>query len=1173
MTHTIKFWRLISTALAIAVCLPDAAGQASTSVRTVIPLAHSMAITGMAHIDGTTSVASTGADGRVKIWDEGSGLLQAEFSSQDSRPVAGIASDSSRPGVVAIATLVTSHSPLDLEGGEANIELRNLKNGATVLKFKGFGGRPLFSPTGNWLTSAAHSLLYVWSAHTGRLHVALETDLAWAEFSGPDTLVYRRGERLVFLNLLTGASQAFPTASRGVFAVSGDGSLLADVGDRELRLWQVSDHTLLAKRPLLSTPDFISFAQDGSVVAGGFMNSIWAGSARNFVYRLKPADWSLESFTIGHSPISRISVIGDIAYVGERDGHIERFDLVERSRKSALGIDEDDITALAFSADGRYLAAGYSAGGAAVWEPTSNWYRVVDPLKRVRTPPSPVFADVNKQERYSATYTAGEGVTNAKEIGADRVIGMSFLGPEAMLMAHLSGKAEVVDISDGRVLKTFTASDPLGVISGSTARAAILQRHGVTFVDSKTLSTRFTPIEGALIRCAALSPVGDRLVVYGYQATVEIDAERGVETHRGAAISGAPEFLESGKLVTVSWAAPPIENPSSSTEEPPGAVAWSVPDELGALASAEGKVTTWRKSEHGYVSQEFYTGGAVYSAAISPDGRTLAFGSGHGNIAIFRASSGKRLADLMSLDQRGWLAHSPSGGFDGSYAAWDKVQGIAPNAPLVPIEIANLFNAYYHPQLLAEVMKADSGLDSAKAGLDVVQSRNPPQVAITSPRANYVREAAPPSSSTVQLQNDARRDNKGAPLSWDVISPNEEGSQVHGGRQVVDAVAEFKASIHDGGDGVKECRVFRNRRLLQSISPSLDVDGRAEIKATVPVTDGDNAFSSYCFSTSGLRSPESEVRVFGAASLAAKRHAYLLIVGIDTYTPSDSSLKYAVADAGLAKEKLESSLRATTQYDDVHTAVLVDHHATADNILSGLKILAGTQAAPNQGELSKLRRSAPSDTVFFYFAGHGGGFGGDYRLIASDGIMSSNATKGTVSSTEIRDALEPLQADRAVIILDACESGQALDQVDSRAGPLAGKSLAQLAYDKAMFVISASQSQQSALELQRLGHGVFSHVLFNLGFTGAADANADGFTTIGEWFAYAQSETPKEAQKAIDERQRNGGVAPATKAEGNKSRSYFADQSLNRAQTPRVFIPDPELAHEFVVVQPQKDQQ
>jgi len=73
------------------------------------------------------------------------------------------------------------------------------------------------------------------------------------------------------------------------------------------------------------------------------------------------------------------------------------------------------------------------------------------------------------------------------------------------------------------------------------------------------------------------------------------------------------------------------------------------------------------------------------------------------------------------------------------------------------------------------------------------------------------------------------------------------------------------------------------------------------------------------------------------------------------------------------------------------------------------------------------------------------------------------------------------------LIIDACEAGQTLDKVDPRAGPLAGRSLAQLAYDKAIFVINASQSQQAARELPHLGHGVFSYVLFEKALGPAAD--------------------------------------------------------------------------------------
>jgi len=1141
--------------------------QAPAPAQIVSPTPHSLPITGIATLNGLGLVVSAGMDGRVKIWEEQSGLLVSEIESKGFAPIAGLASDPSGSGRIALSTLNVSERPAAISGGESTIRVVELATGKTVTQFLGQAGHLRFSPTGQWLTSSAHSLLSVWNARTGRHHVTLQVDAPWADFAGPDTIVYRRKDRVVLLDLNNGTTRAIATGRGSVFAASRDGALVADIGDQELRIWKVADGTSIAKRPLMSRPDFIYFGLDGSVVAGGNNGLIWEGMARNLIYRFKAGDWTMEGLTVGNSLMTMMAEGGDSILVGQRNGRIQRLVLNEKWRRfNSLGVDADDISAVAFSSDGRYLAGGFSAGGAVVWEPTSNWYRVLDPLNKVRTPPEPVFTDIEKQEHYSSTYVAGEGVTNAKEIGRERVIGLAFLGPEVLLIAHQNGAAEVVNVTDGKVLTKITTQEPLSVIAGNPIRVAILGRRGVTFIESAGFATKVVPLANAGTRHAAFSPSGDRLVIHGYEATVELDAVRGTELSRSKAKPGVPIFSEDGSLSRLAWrVAPDVADPEGA-EDSPEAFSWSAPRSIGILAKDTGEVRIWSKNGQRFAPRDFTIGGSINDAALSPDGGTLAIGSGHGRIALYRAKDGAFLADLVSHDRRGWLARDAFNGFDGSYTAWDKLRATQSANALIAIEPANFFAAAYRPQLVADAMK-ELAPETLAVSAKSLQHK-PPMLRITEPTANYFREAAPHSASTLALNNERRLDDKGKAVTFEFIAPNQTNTQVRGTQVFEAASVLFKAEVRSAGDGIGECRIFRNRRLLHTTTPRASRNGIAEISATLPLREGDNALSAYCFSASGLRSQEVEVRIFGADKLKTERYAYLLVVGINKYSPKDTKLLYAVPDAKLAREKLESSLAATGQYAAIRPAILLDGDATAANILKGLRILAGTEASVAQGPLAALKKSAPSDTVFVYFAGHGGGFAKDYRLIAADGTVGKEATQGTVSATQIRDTLAPLQADRAVIIVDACESGQALDQVDARAGPLAGRSLAQLAYDKVIFVISASQSREAAIELQRLGHGVFSWVLFDRGFEAAADENRDGFTTIREWLAFAQSETPKEVDKGLAEldkaRQR-----PKTRRSA-KARSTFADEALNRAQTPRVFIPDPELAREFVILRPEK---
>jgi hypothetical protein len=106
-------------------------------------------------------------------------------------------------------------------------------------------------------------------------------------------------------------------------------------------------------------------------------------------------------------------------------------------------------------------------------------------------------------------------------------------------------------------------------------------------------------------------------------------------------------------------------------------------------------------------------------------------------------------------------------------------------------------------------------------------------------------------------------------------------------------------------------------------------------------------------------------------------------------------------------------------------------------------------------------------------------------------------------------------------VIDACQSGQALESADDRHAPLNTRSLAQLAYDKGMYLRAADQSYQAAREPGLLEHGLLSYALVVERLLGEkAYRNGDvGDVSIREWLDYAVSRVP-----ALDEEVRLGSV-------------------------------------------------
>jgi uncharacterized caspase-like protein len=126
-----------------------------------------------------------------------------------------------------------------------------------------------------------------------------------------------------------------------------------------------------------------------------------------------------------------------------------------------------------------------------------------------------------------------------------------------------------------------------------------------------------------------------------------------------------------------------------------------------------------------------------------------------------------------------------------------------------------------------------------------------------------------------------------------------------------------------------------------------------------------------------------------------------------------------------------------------------------------------------------------------------------------------------ISDQELERILETVTAGRILLVIDACNSGQALETQERRRGPMNAKGLAQLAYEKGMYILAAAQGYQAALEAAKLGHGYLTYALVEEGIKArsADHLPADGTVIVREWLNYASRRVPQmQAEKMIESR-------------------------------------------------------
>ncbi len=530
----------------------------------------------------------------------------------------------------------------------------------------------------------------------------------------------------------------------------------------------------------------------------------------------------------------------------------------------------------------------------------------------------------------------------------------------------------------------------------------------------------------------------------------------------------------------------------------------------------------------------------VNSIAFSPDGRWFTSASEDGSARLWRGDTGEPAATLISLrDSSDWLVVAPDGLFDGSPSAWNQIiWRFGQNTyNTKPVEV--FFNEYFYPGLLGEILAGKS----PKATKEITKrDRRQPKVSLS--LAGSRADAGSVKDGKVSLRTVGVR------------------------IEVVEAPAD---ETHSARSGARDLRLFRNGSLVQVWHGDLprDATGKSVLEITIPVIAGNNQLTAYAFNLDNVKSPDAELQLTGDESLKRKGTTYVLAIGLNRYANESFNLKYAVADAVFFGKLLEQSLSRRDSAAQTEVIHLKDEEATKSNVLLALSLLSGNLTDIPRGApaaLSTLKKAQPEDNLIIFFAGHGMAYENSFYLLPFDlGYARPRArlderglqtiASHSISDREFEKSLEGVDAGHIVMVLDSCQSGQILEAEEWRRGPMNSKGLAQLAYEKGMFILTASQSFQNALEAKEFGHGLLTYALVSQGLEQAKADNKprDGFVVLHEWLDYATESVPRvhleHLSRTIGLDLTGNGVADAEQ----------------RLQRPRVFYRRELEAHPWVI--------
>ncbi len=467
-----------------------------------------------------------------------------------------------------------------------------------------------------------------------------------------------------------------------------------------------------------------------------------------------------------------------------------------------------------------------------------------------------------------------------------------------------------------------------------------------------------------------------------------------------------------------------------------------------------------------------------------------------GNTVVLRdPASGDWKARLVSFNDGRWAVIDPDGRFDvADLEDMPHLHWVMPDDPLTPLPIEIFMRDYYEPQLLSRILNGEQ-FKPVRPLTDL--KRVQPEVKITA--------IAPD-----------------ADAGYVTVSVEAAGvSRAYGSRGT-----PIVTAVHD-------LRLFRNGQLVGQAEGKLAEAGAApfarQFRVRLPAGKAPLTFTAYAFNDDRVKTATAQQNYTPpAAIVAAKPRAYLITVGVNRHDNPAWNLRYAANDARQIGQSLASRLAGKNYESVVNVALISDGEATSfatkANVKAVLDVLAGRNAEPAVVSAipgaEQLRRANPDDLVLISFSGHGYGDGGLFYLVpadtgaGSDQTITAELTAHAISSDELSAWLRDVDAADLAMIVDACHSAASVGE-SFKPGPMGSRGLGQLAFDKGMRILAASQADDVALESDLIRQGLLSFSLVQDGLDGklADHQPKDQTITLAEWLSYGVSRVPSLADE------------------------------------------------------------
>ncbi len=436
-----------------------------------------------------------------------------------------------------------------------------------------------------------------------------------------------------------------------------------------------------------------------------------------------------------------------------------------------------------------------------------------------------------------------------------------------------------------------------------------------------------------------------------------------------------------------------------------------------------------------------------------------------GEIKVWNANDFTEKMTFLQINESDWLVSQPEGYFDGTSNAMKYINYVA---GMKALEVGSFFKKYYYPNLYKHIQNGQRFIDDEQ-GINSLMNDIPLYNLQFKNIKNNIINTKPDTTYTFTTNT----------LTLDIV-------------------------LQKKYDNIAKIRVYNNGKLIKDESFAQEIEFRGN-KTTrsvdIELIPKLNKISFELTTTKGITTPRKTISI-NYNSERGKTDIFILSLGINEYENPKYNLNYAKNDAQSFIKTLSKS--SAQIFNHVYEYSLYSKNVTKENVLKKIEDIQKT--------------IGPEDVFVFFYAGHGimsekqHNSKGDFFLIMSDitnlyGDHKMLENKG-FSAKELLNISKEIVAQKQIYVLDACQSGGALNALAVR-GVAQEKSMAQLARSTGTFILTASQDFEYANEASSLKHGLFTYAILEILNGSASAAAKDETISIYQLKSYVESRVPE----------------------------------------------------------------